>query len=255
MNRHNGTATDYDQQSHNGECEYPLANGDAECRSFECRCRRGRHLWNMRKAIEEQGEQKAYEESLRRMELTRYSRSELGPLEQLDEIIYLTRQIEYCLLTPPTPIRDEAIALYRQELRRMHRVAAAERGIVTKPRFHQPRDFALLKMIDLQDFAQTFLGQEGWPSGQNRVFLCPMHAEDSPSLTVYPPGRGWYCFGCGKGGQDGAALVAAVNKISMIAAFDFIVQMVDVPDVEDDHATNLSDQGEGAGLSGGPDRE
>lgn len=31
--------------------------------------------------------------------------------------------------------------------------------------------------------------------------LCPFHAEDTPSCRFYPGDRGFYCFGCGAGGD------------------------------------------------------
>ena len=31
--------------------------------------------------------------------------------------------------------------------------------------------------------------------------LCPFHAEDTPSFRFYPGDRGFYCFGCGAGGD------------------------------------------------------
>lgn len=30
---------------------------------------------------------------------------------------------------------------------------------------------------------------------------CPFHSEKTASLKIYPDGRGWYCYGCGKGGD------------------------------------------------------
>lgn len=30
---------------------------------------------------------------------------------------------------------------------------------------------------------------------------CPFHGEKTPSLRIYPGNRGWYCFGCGRGGN------------------------------------------------------
>lgn len=30
---------------------------------------------------------------------------------------------------------------------------------------------------------------------------CPFHNEKTPSLKIYKHDRGWYCFGCGKGGS------------------------------------------------------
>lgn len=36
----------------------------------------------------------------------------------------------------------------------------------------------------------------------SRKVLCPLHVETSPSFHVYPdPDRGWFCFGCRRGGS------------------------------------------------------
>jgi hypothetical protein len=45
---------------------------------------------------------------------------------------------------------------------------------------------------------------------------CPFHEDRTPSLHVYDdPGRGWYCFGCGRGGSiyDLASLLWVVRPI------------------------------------------
>lgn len=48
---------------------------------------------------------------------------------------------------------------------------------------------ALLELFGLTPNRQGFL-------------RCPFHDGDStPSLKVYPGGRGWYCFGCHRGGD------------------------------------------------------
>jgi len=37
--------------------------------------------------------------------------------------------------------------------------------------------------------------------GRSRKVHCPLHDDDTPSLHVYPDAeRGWFCFGCGRGG-------------------------------------------------------
>lgn len=39
------------------------------------------------------------------------------------------------------------------------------------------------------------------PKQPGNYICCPFHNEKTPSLKVYSqPGRGWMCFGCGKGG-------------------------------------------------------
>lgn len=57
---------------------------------------------------------------------------------------------------------------------------------------------------------------------QKRGFMpCPFHAEAQASLKIYPGGRGWYCFGCHKGGtpidfvmeQEGCDFRTAVMAI------------------------------------------
>lgn len=55
-------------------------------------------------------------------------------------------------------------------------------------------------MIDLAAHVE----RDGIPlrrAGQVWQGRCPFHADDSPSFTIYLPGRGWFCFGCGRGGS------------------------------------------------------
>jgi hypothetical protein len=50
----------------------------------------------------------------------------------------------------------------------------------------------------------------GLDVGRDRKVCCPFHDDRTPSLHVYrDPVRGWYCFGCGRGGSiyDFASLV------------------------------------------------
>lgn len=42
----------------------------------------------------------------------------------------------------------------------------------------------------------------GLEPGRSGYIACPFHAEHTPSLKVYDrPGQGFYCFGCGAGGD------------------------------------------------------
>ena len=50
---------------------------------------------------------------------------------------------------------------------------------------------------------------------------CPLHDERTPSLKVYPNGKGWYCFGCHKGG-DVISLVMQLEQLPFPAAVQTI---------------------------------
>ena len=56
---------------------------------------------------------------------------------------------------------------------------------------------------------------------------CPLHsdgAENTASLCLYSDG-GWYCFGCGKGGQDGTSLFAALRGITQLEAARLLTEL------------------------------
>lgn len=48
-------------------------------------------------------------------------------------------------------------------------------------------------------------------AGRNFVGCCPLHDEKHPSFTIYPDKQTWHCFGCGKGGDVIALIMAAEN--------------------------------------------
>jgi DNA primase len=45
----------------------------------------------------------------------------------------------------------------------------------------------------------TVLAHYGLKADSNNKLCCPFHADDTPSLQVYPKTNTWHCFGCGKG--------------------------------------------------------
>lgn len=53
--------------------------------------------------------------------------------------------------------------------------------------------------VTVEDVLQRY----GYDEPDRHGFLsCPLHSGDgTPSFKVYPEGKGWYCFGCHKGGD------------------------------------------------------
>ena len=54
-------------------------------------------------------------------------------------------------------------------------------------------------MVEPAEYIERLLNVE---IGHDRKVLCPFHEEATRSLHAYPGAeRGWYCFGCGAGGN------------------------------------------------------
>jgi hypothetical protein len=113
--------------------------------------------------------------------------------------------------SPPAPVR-----LLRRAENELVPVGELERCLVAEPRHVvgrrarcRPRSVTPdpLAAIPPRVYFQRLTGQAVGRSGKTR---CPFHDDRTPSLHVYEdPGRGWYCFGCGRGGSiyDLAALL------------------------------------------------
>lgn len=61
--------------------------------------------------------------------------------------------------------------------------------------------------------------------GANLFGRCPLHEEQTPSLSVSPSKQVWKCFGCGKGG-DVIAWVVATEGLSFRAAVERLQSLV-----------------------------
>jgi len=57
--------------------------------------------------------------------------------------------------------------------------------------------------------------------GKNFIARCPLHADNNPSLVIYPDTQSWYCFGCGKGG-DVLNFLMLYKKLSFTECIDYI---------------------------------
>lgn len=48
---------------------------------------------------------------------------------------------------------------------------------------------------------RDFIDRAGIKFERHGYIKCPFHGEKTASLRIYPDDRGWYCFGCGLGGD------------------------------------------------------
>ena len=58
-------------------------------------------------------------------------------------------------------------------------------------------------------------------AGSNMNGLCPFHNEKSPSFTVFPATRSFYCFGCGAGG-DVISFVMKEENLDYVGALEML---------------------------------
>lgn len=57
--------------------------------------------------------------------------------------------------------------------------------------------------------------------GANWKCCCPIHGEKTPSFTIYPGDGGFYCFGCGAGG-DIFSYVEQTRRVGFMEAFKLL---------------------------------
>ena len=77
--------------------------------------------------------------------------------------------------------------------------------------------------------------------GKTLVGLCPFHNEKTPSFTVYPESRSFYCFGCGAGG-DVISFVRRMENLDYVEAVKAVAQMAGMSMPEDGYDDTLSKQ-------------
>lgn len=91
-------------------------------------------------------------------------------------------------------------------------------------------DFSRARYVDLVGLAETLTAQHAVRAGVGRYRIaCPFHDDARPSLLIYPPGGGWYCFACQAGGPDAASFAAAFFATSQTAGLRFVEQLCDLP--------------------------
>lgn len=69
---------------------------------------------------------------------------------------------------------------------------------MNRPKPSRPDVFAeIVRRVPAVEAARAY----GVAVNSRGLALCPFHAEDTPSCRFYPGDRGFYCFGCGAGGD------------------------------------------------------
>ncbi len=58
-------------------------------------------------------------------------------------------------------------------------------------------------------------------AGSNRGGLCPFHSEKTPSFTVFPATKSFYCFGCGAGG-DVITFIQKIENLDYVGSLEFL---------------------------------
>lgn len=78
-------------------------------------------------------------------------------------------------------------------------------------------------------------------AGSNRHGLCPFHSEKTPSFTVFPATKSFYCFGCGAGG-DVISFIQKVENLDYVGAIEYLAARAGIAIPEDG-------RGQGSGVS------
>lgn len=126
---------------------------------------------------------------------------------------------------------DQLIAEGEREVRRWLRADAPPTPIGERPADLLAR-FERARYADIVDVAQTLLGVAAIKTGPGRYKIaCPFHEDRRPSLMLYPPGKGWYCFVCQTGGPDAASFAAAVRNTTQLQGLLWVEQVTAVPGV------------------------
>ncbi len=72
---------------------------------------------------------------------------------------------------------------------------------------------------DVEDVIGTYVTLKR--AGSNKHGLCPFHSEKTPSFTVFPATKSFYCFGCGAGG-DVVTFIQKIENLDYVGALEHL---------------------------------
>lgn len=83
----------------------------------------------------------------------------------------------------------------------------------------------ILYRTDIESLVGSYVSLKR--SGSNLFGLCPFHSERSPSFSVSPAKKMFYCFGCGAGG-DAITFVMKAENLDYVEAIEFLAAKVGI---------------------------
>ena len=92
---------------------------------------------------------------------------------------------------------------------------------------------------DIEDVIGTYVTLKR--AGSNRNGLCPFHGEKTPSFTVFPNTKSFYCFGCGAGG-DVVTFIQKIENLDYRDALEFLAKRAGVQ-IPQDSRSDLPEKG------------
>jgi DNA primase len=87
------------------------------------------------------------------------------------------------------------------------------------------KDSAVREVVAAADMAEVVSGRTALrrTSGSRLMGRCPFHEERTPSFSVNPVEKLYYCFGCGKGG-DVIAFVRETENLDFVGAVEWLAE-------------------------------
>ncbi len=79
----------------------------------------------------------------------------------------------------------------------------------------------ILYRTDMEELVGSYVTLKR--SGSNMTGLCPFHSEKTPSFSVSPAKKFFYCFGCGAGG-DAITFVMKAENLDYVQAVEFLAK-------------------------------
>ena len=83
---------------------------------------------------------------------------------------------------------------------------------------------------DIVDVVSSYVSLKR--AGSNMQGHCPFHSEKTPSFTVFTGTQGYYCFGCGAGG-DVITFIRQIENLEYIPALEFLAKRAGITIPED----------------------